>query len=70
MQDPGCREFHVAQSQTKDNHVLLFSVFDDAAALAAHQASDHYEAYQAATKGIVLKSSTMPLSPVAMLTRQ
>ncbi len=69
-QDPGCREFHVAVSQTKDNHVLLFSAFDDAAALAAHQASDHYKAYQAATKGIVLKSSTMPLSPVAMLTRQ
>jgi hypothetical protein len=38
--------------------------------LAAHQASDHYKAYQAVTKGIVLKSSTMPLSPVAMLTRQ
>jgi quinol monooxygenase YgiN len=70
VQDPGCREFHVAQSQTKDNHVLLFSAFDDAAALAAHQASDHYKAYQAVTKGIVLKSSTMPLSPVAMLTRQ
>jgi quinol monooxygenase YgiN len=69
-QDPGCREFHVAVSQTKDNHVLLFSAFDDAAALAAHQASDHYKAYQAVTKGIVLKSSTMPLSPVAMLTRQ
>jgi autoinducer 2-degrading protein len=69
VQDAGCREFNIAVSQTKDNHVLLFSAFDDAAALAAYQASDHYKAYQAATKSIVTQSTALPLSSVAVLTK-
>ena len=69
MKDPGCREFNIAQLQSNNGHVLLFSAFDDAAALAAHQASDHYKAYQAATKGIILKSAATPLTSVAMLTK-
>jgi (4S)-4-hydroxy-5-phosphonooxypentane-2,3-dione isomerase len=68
-QDPGCREFDVVVSQTKASHVMLFSAFDDAAALAANQASDHYKAYQAATKSIVNQSTTLPLSSVAVLTK-
>jgi (4S)-4-hydroxy-5-phosphonooxypentane-2,3-dione isomerase len=69
VQDPGCREFDITVSQTKDNHVLLFSAFDDAAALAAHQASDHYKAYQAAIKSMVNQSTALPLSSVAVLTK-
>jgi quinol monooxygenase YgiN len=69
VQDPGCREFDVVVSQTKNNHVLLLSAFDDATALAAHQASDHYKAYLGATKGIVSQTTTLPLSSVAVLTK-
>ena len=69
VKDPGCREFDVVVSQTKNNHVLLLSAFDDAAALAANQASDHYKAYQAATKGIISQSTVQPLSSVAVLTK-
>ena len=67
VKDSGCREFDIAVSQTKKNHVLLLSAFDNAAALAANQASDHYKAYQAATKGIISQSSAQPLSSVAVL---
>jgi autoinducer 2-degrading protein len=69
VKDPGCREFDITVSQTKNNHVLLFSAFDDAAALAANQASDHYKAYQAAIKSIVSQSAALPLSSVAVLTK-
>ena len=69
VKDAGCREFDVVVSQTKNNHVLLLSAFDDAAALAANQASDHYKAYQAATKGIISQSTVQPLSSVAVLTK-
>jgi len=69
VKDPGCREFDITVSQTKDNHVLLFSAFDDAAALAANQASDHYKAYQAAIKSIVSQSAALPLSSIAVLTK-
>jgi (4S)-4-hydroxy-5-phosphonooxypentane-2,3-dione isomerase len=69
VQDPGCREFDVVVSQTKKNHVLLLSAFDNAAALAANQASDHYKAYQAATKGMISAGTETPLSSVAVLTK-
>ena len=69
VKDPGCREFDITVSQTKDNHVLLLSAFDDAAALAAHQATDHYKAFQAATKGIISAGTATPLSSVAVLTK-
>jgi autoinducer 2-degrading protein len=69
VKDPGCREFDVVVSQTKNNHVLLLSAFDDAAALVANQASDHYKAYQAAAKGIISQSTALPLSSVAVLTK-
>jgi quinol monooxygenase YgiN len=69
VKDPGCREFDITVSQTKDNHVLLLSAFDDAAALATHQATDHYKAFQAATKGIISASTATPLSSVAVLTK-
>ncbi len=69
VKDAGCREFDIAVSQTKGSHLLLFSVYDDAAALDAHQATDHYKAYQAATEGMISKSTATPLSSVAMLTK-
>ena len=69
VQDPGCREFDIAVSQTKNSHVLLLSAFDNDKALASLQASDHYKAYQAATKGIISKSTATPLSSVAVLTK-
>jgi quinol monooxygenase YgiN len=69
VQDPGCREFNIALSQTKDGHVLLFSAFDNAAALEAHQATDHYKAYQAAVKDIISTRTLTPLSSVAVLTK-
>ena len=69
VKDPGCREFDIVVSQTKSNHVLMLSAFDAAAALDAHQASDHYKAYMAATKSIVSMSTALPLSSVAVLTK-
>jgi len=69
VQDPGCREFDIVVSQTKSNHVLMLSAFDAAAALEAHQASDHYKAYLAATKSIISMSTAMPLSSVAVLSK-
>ena len=68
-QDPGCREFNIAVSQTSPQHVLFFEVYDNAAALDAHRATDHFKAYQAATKDMVVKRSVTPLSSVEMLTK-
>jgi autoinducer 2-degrading protein len=66
MQDPGCREFDVAVSQKDPHHVFLFEVYDDAAALRAHEATEHFKKYSAVTADMVIERHTKVLSAVAM----
>jgi autoinducer 2-degrading protein len=36
-QEPGCHEFNITVSQKDSNHVFIFEVYDNAAALEAHR---------------------------------
>ena len=63
---PGCREFNITVSQKDPNHVFIFEVYDDAAALEAHRATDHFKKYAATTKDMVAKRDARPLASVAM----
>jgi quinol monooxygenase YgiN len=49
-------------SQKDPNHVFIFEVYDDAAALDA----DHFKKYAAVTKEMVAKRNSHPLMSVAM----
>jgi quinol monooxygenase YgiN len=69
MQDGGCREFDIAVSKTEPHHVMFFEVYDNEAALTAHQATDHFKTYDAATKAMVSKRVTTPLSSVVVQTK-
>jgi len=63
----GCRQFSIAVSQKDPNHVLLFEVWDNAAALNAQFATDRFKKYQATTANMVAKRSEIrAFSPVAM----
>jgi (4S)-4-hydroxy-5-phosphonooxypentane-2,3-dione isomerase len=63
----GCRQFSIAISQKDTNHVLLFEVWDNAAALDAQFATDRFKKYQATTANMVAKRSDIrAFSPVAM----
>jgi (4S)-4-hydroxy-5-phosphonooxypentane-2,3-dione isomerase len=65
--DPGAHEFNIAVSQ-KDPHRLMFlEVYDSAAALDAHRATEHYKAYQAATKDMVANRNIDRLWSIAMI---
>jgi (4S)-4-hydroxy-5-phosphonooxypentane-2,3-dione isomerase len=66
VQEPGCREFNITVSQKDPNHVFIFEVYDNAAALDAHRATDHFKAYAAATKEMVAKRDVRAMSSVAM----
>src|SRR5271166_1060248 len=55
VHEPGCREFDIAVSQKDTNHVLIFEVYDNAAALDAHRQTDHFKKYAATTKEMVAK---------------
>jgi quinol monooxygenase YgiN len=69
MQDAGCREFDIAVSKKEPHHVMFFEVYDNEAALAAHQATDHFKTYDAATKTMVSKRVTTPLSSAVVQTK-
>jgi (4S)-4-hydroxy-5-phosphonooxypentane-2,3-dione isomerase len=66
VKEPGCRELNVAVSQKDPNHVFIFEVYDNAAALEAHLATEHFKKYKAVTKDMVAKREARPLWSVAM----
>jgi len=66
VKEPGCREFNILVSAKNPHHVFLFEVYDSAAALDAHRATDHFKKYQAATANMVAKREVRGMSPIAM----
>ncbi len=66
VKEPGCHEFNIGASQKDPNHLVFFEVWDSAAALDAHRATDHYKAYASATKDMVAKRDIRPMWSVAM----
>ena len=41
--EPGCRQFDVAADPADPARFFIYEVYDDEAAIAAHQASDHFK---------------------------
>jgi (4S)-4-hydroxy-5-phosphonooxypentane-2,3-dione isomerase len=66
VKEPGCREFDILVSQKDPNHVLIFEVYNDAAAAQAHRETDHFKKYAATIKEMVVKREVRPFSSVAM----
>lgn len=64
--DPGAHEFNIVVSQKDPHHVMFFEVYDNAAALDAHRATDHFKTYQAATKDMVANRNVDQLTSIAM----
>ena len=69
MQDAGAREFDIAVSQTDPHHVLLFEVYDSAAAHDAHRQTDHVKAYQTTAKDMISKRTATELTTVQTLAK-
>src|ERR1017187_9071088 len=64
--DPGCREFNIVVSKDDPHHIMFFEVYDNAAALDLHRATDHFKKYQTVTKDMVTKRDVKPFLSVAM----
>jgi (4S)-4-hydroxy-5-phosphonooxypentane-2,3-dione isomerase len=63
--EPGCRAFNVQVLASDPNHVFIYEVYDNEAALQAHRATDHFKKYAAATANMVAKREARPMSIVA-----
>ncbi|WP_131195315.1 putative quinol monooxygenase [Lichenihabitans psoromatis] len=64
LNEPGCRRFDVERPASAPNHLILFEVFDDEAAFAAHAATPHFKQFGAETAKI---KATRVASPGSML---
>jgi autoinducer 2-degrading protein len=63
--EPGCREFNISVLAKDPNHVFLYEVYENEAALNTHRATDHFKKYAAATKDMVTGRNVRGMSPVA-----
>jgi len=67
--EPGCREFNIVFEKDNPSRVLLFEVYDNAAAFAAHQASAHFKKYAAATANMIKSRKRIEMVAVALNTK-
>jgi autoinducer 2-degrading protein len=65
VQEPGCREFNVTVQANNPNHVFLFEVYDNEAAVQAHRTTDHFKKYAAATANMVTGRNVRAMTGVA-----
>jgi len=66
VKEPGCRQFDILVLASNPNHVFLYEVYDNEAALQAHRATDHFKKYAATTANMVAKREVRAMSPVAL----
>ena len=65
VKEPGCREFNIAVLASDPNHVFLYEVYDNEAALQSHRQTDHFKKYQATTANMVSARNARPMTPIA-----
>jgi len=65
VKEPGCREFNISVLANRPNHVFLYEVYDNEAALNTHRATDHFKKYQATTASMVADRNVRAMTPIA-----
>jgi quinol monooxygenase YgiN len=66
VKEPGCRQFDILVLASNPNHVFLYEVYDNEAALQSHRNTDHFKKYAATTTNMVAKREVRAMSPVAL----
>ena len=64
VKEPGCRQFDVLFEDADPHHVLLYEVYDSAAALEAHRATAHFKTYWETTAPMIAKRVARHMSPI------
>jgi autoinducer 2-degrading protein len=65
VKEPGCREFNIHVQANDPNHVFIYEVYDNAAALESHRQTAHFKKYAAATGSMVAKRNVRAMTSVA-----
>jgi (4S)-4-hydroxy-5-phosphonooxypentane-2,3-dione isomerase len=62
--EPGCRQFDVTRSNEEPNRVLLYEVYDSAAAFEAHLAMPHLQTFRDRIEPLVVSRQVRRLTRV------
>jgi autoinducer 2-degrading protein len=65
VKEPGCREFNITVLANNPNHVFLYEVYDNAAALDAHRQTEHFKKFQATTANMIADRNVRAMSLIA-----
>jgi autoinducer 2-degrading protein len=65
VKEPGCREFNITVLANNPNHVFLYEVYDNEAALTAHRNGEHFKKFQATTANMVSGRNVRAMTLVA-----
>jgi (4S)-4-hydroxy-5-phosphonooxypentane-2,3-dione isomerase len=65
VKEPGCREFNITVLANRPNHVFLYEVYDNEAALATHRTTEHFKKFMATTANMVADRNVRAMSVIA-----
>ena len=65
VKEPGCREFNITVLANRPNHVFLYEVYDNEAALNTHRQTEHFKKYQAAPANMIADRNVRAMSLIA-----
>ena len=65
VKESGCREFNITVMANNPNHVFLYEVYDNEAALNTHRQTEHFKKYQAATANMIADRNVRAMSLIA-----
>jgi quinol monooxygenase YgiN len=65
VKEPGCREFNVSVLANRPNHVFLYEVYDNEAALNTHRQTEHFKKFAATTASMVADRNIRAMTPIA-----
>jgi len=55
--EPGCQRFDVLEPEGEDDHIVLYEIYDNRAALDFHIATPHYKEFDRASAAMVTKKT-------------
>jgi quinol monooxygenase YgiN len=65
-EEPGCQQFNIVFEKDNPTRVLLFEVYNNTEAFAAHQATAHFKKYLATTKDMVKSRKRIEMTSLAL----
>jgi autoinducer 2-degrading protein len=66
VKEPGCREFNIHVLANNPNHVFIYEIYDNEAALQSHRQTEHFKKYAAITANMVAKREVRAMASVAL----